>query len=288
MREMGLYVASGKTKIKSSEEVIKELAKGRNQISEIEAHIASKQPERIEQAVHLLKDFFLELVNDSQKFNDRQFRFCVNRFKRLYVTGVGKDVQERVISEVLQRLISMPESTDVFVDYLSLFPDHEEIQRVVIDFLDGPYNIYAWQEMLLLELLIRSNLKDDLRTRANQFASGILDAGKHPACKTKAYVLCGKNGTYADRRDIRSKFVHEEREDVKRSIVVAIQEMRADERNHFYQSISKEARGIGQITEYIQSLPKPTYYYYNPPNPYDVLLPDDSDDLYELGSEYFV
>jgi len=289
MREMGLYISSGKTKIKKTADVLGELTKGRNQINDIESDIDSAKPERMNLAAQKMKDFFLQLVNDPKEFNDRLFRFCVNRFKRLYVTGLGLDIHDRVVQEVVQRLDSMPESTDIFVDYLSLFTYNEFIQVSTLNFLESPYNIYPWQEMLLLELLVRLNLSGDNRLRANQYANSVIVSNKHPACKAKAYILLGKNGTYAERRDIRSHYDQEDRESVKRSIIVAMQEMKADERDNFYKSISNESRGVGQIINYVQTLPEPTYDYYNPPSPYDVIPADyDSDDLFDLGSEYFV
>ena len=289
MREMGLYVASGKTKIKKASDVLGELTKGRNQIRDIETEIDSSDAERMNLAAEKLKSFFVQLVSEPQDFNDRLFRFCVNRFKRLQVTGLGGDTHDRVILEVLMRLTTMPESTDVFVDYLSLFTDNELIQVSVLDFLESPYNIYPWQEMLLLKLLVRVNLLPDLLLRAKQYANSVIVTNKHPACKARAYVFLGKNGTYAERRDIRTRYFQESDESAKRAIIVAIQEMRAEERNYFYKGITDESRNIGQIIGYIQNLPEPTYDYYNPPSPYDVIPPDyDSDDLFDLGSEYFV
>lgn len=289
MREMGLYVASGKTKIKKTADVLGELTKGRNQIKDIESDIDSADPERMNVAAEKMKLFFLQLVNDPLEFNDRLFRFCVNRFKRLYVTGLGLETHERVIYEVIQRIGTMPESTDIFVDYLSLFVDNEFIQSSTLDFLESPNNIYPWQEMLLLELLVRLNLSAGLCLRANQYANSVIIGNKHPACKARAYLLLGKNGTYAERRDIRSHYDQEINESVKKSIIVAMQEMRADERNNFYKGISGESRNLSQIIDYVQSLSKPTYDYYNPPSPYDVNSQDyDSDDLFDLGSEYFI
>lgn len=289
MREMGLYVASGKTKIKKTTDVLGELTKGRNQIKDIESDIDSANPERMNLAAEKMKVFFLQLVNDPQEFNDRLFRFCVNRFKRLYVSGLGLDTHDRVIHEVIQRIGTMPESTDIFVDYLSLFVDNEFIQSSTLGFLESPDNIYPWQEMLLLELLVRLNLSPDFRLRANQYANSVIIGNKHPACKARAYLLLGKNGTYAERRDIRSHYNQEVDESIKKSIIVAMQEMRADERNNFYKGISGESRNLGQIIDYVQSLTKPTYAYYNPPSPYEVTPPDyDSDDLFDLGSEYFI
>jgi hypothetical protein len=129
----------------------------------------------------------------------------------------------------------------------------------------------------------------DLLLRAKQYANSVIVTNKHSACKASAYVFLGKNGSYAERRDIRSRFSQESDESAKRAIIVAVQEMRAEERNYFYKGITDESRYIRQIIGYIQNLPEPTYDYYNPPSPYDVIPPDyDSDDLFDLGSEYFV
>lgn len=289
MREMGLYIASGKTKIKSTSDVMRELMKGRNQIKEIEADIDSANPDRMNQAAEKMKNFFLQLVDEPQELNDRLFRFCINRFKRLFISGLGMDIHERVIQEVVNRLGIMPESTNIFVDYLSLFSDNEFVQESALDFLESPYNIYPWQEMYLLELLVRVNLTPDIRIRANQYAYSVIETNKHVACKAKAYLILGKNGTYADRRDVRSHYHQEECEIVKRSIIVAMQEMKTSERNNFYNGISSGSRGIGQTINYVQELSKPIYDYFNPPKPYDVIPQDyDSDDLLDLGSEYFV
>ena len=183
----------------------------------------------------------------------------------------------------------MPESTDVFIDYLSLFPNNRDLQACILDFLEGRFNIYPWQEMQLIELLIRMNISPDLKLRVTQFSNTVISDGRHPAGKSKAYVLLGKNGTYAERRDIRSRYAQEDRFDVRRSIITAIQEMRTDERNHFYQSAVNDSVGINMTIDYIKSLPNPLYHYYNPPHAFDVITPDfDSDDLSDLGSEYFI
>ncbi len=289
MREMGLYVSSGKTKIQKSAHVIGELSKGRNQIKEIETEIDSGNSERMSLAAEKLKSFFLQLVGEPQDFNDRLFRFCIHRFKRLQVTGLGGETHDRVISEVLSRLITMPESTDVFVDYLSLFKDNESIQFAVLNFLESQNNIYAWQEMLLMELLVRLNITKENLVRSYQYANSVIEQNKHPACKARAYVFLGKHGSYAERRDIRSRYHQEKNESTRRAIIVAVQEIRVKERNYFYKGIADDSRSIGQIIDYIQNLSVPTYDYYNPPSSYKVIPEDyDSDDLFDLGSEYFI
>jgi len=289
LRKMGLYVASKKTAIRKTETVLTELEEGRQRMDSIEENLKSGDPERIDVAVGQLDEFFSELVSDPERFNDRHFRFCVHRFRRLKVSGLGGDTQARVRDEVLARLERMPESTDVFVDYLSQFPEDDRVQDSVLEFVEGRYNIYPWQEMQLLELLIRSDLERDLLQRVISVARACSDESKHPACRAKALVLWGKTGDYADRREIRSLYYDEVRPDVRRAILVAIQEMQVGERDNFYR-VDTTGRGAEKLTaEYIRSLSEPKYHYYQPPPGFELReLYDDSDDLDDLGDEHLL
>ena len=255
LRAMGLYVASAKTAIRKTDDVLTELAQGRERIAAIEEEIESQVPERLQKAASMLEVLFLDIINDPDHLNDRQFRYCVNRFKRLQVSGLGGDIHDCVISEVLHRLESMPYSTDVFVDYLSVFPDNHYVQNRVTDFVESPYNIYPWQEMHLLELLVRSNIAPEHCDRILAIARTVARSRlKHPACRAKGFLLCGKNGDYADRRDIRSCFYNEPREDVQRAIMVAIQEMQRGERDYFMRGISSASKSIAMTSKYVRSL----------------------------------
>lgn len=289
LQTMGLYVASGKTKIRTSGEVLRELHEGRDQISNIEDEIRTLLPEKLNKAAGLLVDYFKYLISDPTKFNDRHFRYCVNRFKKLHVSEIDYEVQDIVIDEILKRLYQMPEATDIFIDYLSLFPDNEKIQTLVLDFLESEYSIYDWQNMLLLELLIRSNISSQNLTRVIQFSNFIISSSCHPSVRAKAYLLYGKNGTYANRRDIRDKYSYEEREDIHRAIVFSLQEMQERERNYFYSQINGESTRLDWTVNYVNSLSNPTYHYFNPPSPYIPIHEEiDSDDFDDLGSEYFL
>jgi len=289
LRGMGLYVGSAKTAIKRSEEVLSELVEGRGRMRAIDQELQSRDPDRMEVASAILGELFLELVEDPSRFDGREFRFCVNRFKRLHVSGIGGRQHERVRDEVLARLESMPHSTDVFVDYLSTFPDDADVQTAILDFIDSPWNIYPWQEMHLLELLVRSNTGPDCLDRTLATARRIARGSGHPACRAKALILCGKTGDYADRRHIRAMYHDEPREDVRRAVVVAIQEMQQGERNSFYHEAAGDSAAVRSITEYVLALNAPAYHYYNPPRGYDVELPyEDSDDIEDLTSEDFL
>lgn len=286
LRSMGLYVASAKTAIRRTAEVLEELGEGRRRMTQIQEELNSGDAQRLEGAAVLVEQLFLELVGEPDRFDGRQFRYCVNRFKKLQASGLAAGIHGRVVDEVLARLASMPYSTDVFADYLSLFPGDSHVQDAVLSFLEGSYNVYPWQEMILLELLIRSDVCPEHSGRVLAVARASTDPSKHPACRGKAFVLWGKNGDYADRREIRAAYYDESREDVRRAILVALQEMQRGELDNFLQRITRHSGAILSTARYVQSLDRPIYHYYNPPAGYELQeLYDDSDDLDDLSSE---
>jgi len=283
LREIGLNVGAGKTFIRPTAVVLKELRSYAERMNSIEAEIRSGNPVRIEKAAVMLLAFINELLSSPEKFNDRSFRFCVNRFKKLKVNGLAIDSHERIANEVLERLTSMPHETATFVDYLSLFLESEFVQRRVIEFLESAYNIYPWQETLLLELLIRLDILPEYRDRALSIARVVARSNhKHPACRQKAFVFWGKNGDYADRREIRGRYYDESREDVKRAILFAIQEMQMGERNNFLSNVANDSTTIRTTAQYIENLGKPTYHFYNPPQGFDITESWDSNDIDDL------
>jgi retron-type reverse transcriptase len=283
LREMGLHVASGKTKVRRTDEVLQEMRDSSEQMNAIEEELSSRIPERLENAATMLEEFIESLIENPDNFNDRQFRYCVNRFKRLKVNGLAMGAHETVANEVLNRLYTMPYSTDVFVDYLSLFHESEDVQVRTIEFLEGPYNIYPWQELQLIELLIRLDIFFDYKDRALSIARTIArDTHKHPACREKAFIFWGKNGDYADRREIRGIYFDEPDEGIKRSILYAIQEMQIGERNNFFQGVVNDSDTIRMTAEYIRDINAPTYHFYNPPAGFEISEDWASNDLDDL------
>jgi len=280
LRDMGLYVASGKTSIKETSVVLAELREKSERMNLIETEIKSGVPARLEVAAQMLQEFIAELINDPEKFNDRQFRYCVNRFKRLKVNKLALDAHDNIANEVLNRLTTMPYSTDIFIDYLSLFSESENVQRRTIEFLESNYNIYPWQELLLIELLIRLEILPELQDRALSVSRVIARSNyKHPACRERAFVFWGKNGDYADRREIRARYHNETQEEIKRAILFAIQEMQTGERNNFLATASNDSTALKMTADYIQSLSGSLYHYYKPPSGFEISEDWDSNDI---------
>ena len=287
MRRIGLYVSSAKTRIRRAEEVVKELVGRREQVGQFEAAFGSRQRDQVEAIVGPFQELFASLVADPAH-DDRLFRYCVNRAKRLSAWGIGEEsFYEWCIDRIIDQLSSMPHCTDVFTDFLSLFPDHVRIHDAVLDFIGDPYSIYPWQQMHLLELLIRCDIVGHAKDRAVQSACALLSQKSHPACRAKAVILQGKNGTYADRRDIRELYPIDENIHVRRAILVGVQELDSDLRQMFYREVDSESLEISCTVDYLNSLQEPVYHYYNPPQ-FPELINDESDDLYDLGSDYFL
>jgi len=269
LRRIGLYVSVEKTHIYQSEEVLEQLDAGREEMNDIEAAFASRNQEVVEASVPTLVSFFkttLKRLDDKEPFSDRHFRFCIYRFALLTVLDRSTaGVQGKVIPEVLSRFRDMPHATSLFVGYLSCFPECEWAQDAVIDFLNGEANIYEWQEMWLLELLIRMDLSERNKKRVKKLGRRVLKEGKHPLCAAKAFTLLGKNGDYADRAEIKEQYFYEDSLVTKRGILMGLQELPPGQRRYFYRNCKGHAEEIDRTIDYLSALHTPMYHFFNPP-----------------------
>ena len=177
----------------------------------------------------------------------------------------------------------------MFALYLSLFPDVPEISERILRFLTSDYNIYPWQMAHLLEVLIRTvNPGAEVAEQCVELARGIRQSHNvHPFVRAKANILLGKLGDWAERREIRNSYYNESNLEVKRAILVAVQEMQGVERRHFYNNIQGENSDIERTVDYLKNLSCPKYHYFNPPDPEDFrdddyLRLEDSVDYYDI------
>jgi hypothetical protein len=289
LRTMGLYISSAKTFIKSSEYLINDISDRERKIDSIDTMLYSKNINKIQEASDLVVDLFMSEINNDSDFDDRLFRFCINRLKKLQATDLGGDIHETAIKEVLQRLITKPNETSTFVDYLSMFPDDERIQKKICEFLISEDNIYNWQEMHLLEYLIRSNLVSALDSEFIRYLRKVIEQN-NPWSSSKAMVFWGKNGSYAHRREIRELFSDDNHLIINRGLFIAIQEMNKSERDHFYDTSCNDDFETSYLVNFIKKMDNPTYHYFNPPTGYDIFFEEDydSDDLRDDMDYYFI
>jgi hypothetical protein len=292
LRLMGLFLSSAKTEIKPSEVVLEELDLHRSTMTEIDEAFRTKRNSQINDILPKLWELFDGIVkNDGGgKFRDRHFRFCIYRFRKLKAANMGEDFHPAVVNSVLERLKDMPHATDVFALYLSQFNQVDEIPEKIIRFLNSDANIYPWQEMHLLDVLIRllnpiGNIQ--LNEQALLFARGVCaNQNAHPACRSRSIILIGKLGDYQDRRRLRDSYDNEHDFEIKKAILIALQEMNNAERNHFYQSASEQSGASKVCVNFLLSLTEPIYHQFNPPvfegivDDLLVFADDDIDDIW--------
>ena len=284
LRRSGLYLSSGKTRIVPSELVLRELDAGRSTLNQIDEAFKSKSRNKIEAIIPVLQEFFFFTIRDENDFRDRHFRFCIYRYRRLKAFGIGGDIHRPVVDTVLDRLYNLPSATDIFALYLSLFPGVTEIPIGILNFLESDFNIYAWQEMHLLEVLIRilSPIESPITERARRYArTKCQSRDVHPSIRARANILLGKIGDWADRRNIRDYYYNENDIEVQKAILIAIQEMNAEERKNFYRNVQNSNEDIDSVINYLNGLDQPKYHYFNPPDPEDFV----EEDILRLGDD---
>jgi len=289
LRSMGLFISSAKTEIKESLIVLTDLLQRNEKLNQIDEELESRDEERITEISKEILNLVKENYQNGEIIDGRVFRFCINRLKRLKATGIEEEIHDEVIPIVLSSLSSMPSSTDIFVDYLSMFPNNEDIQRNVVDFINSEKNIYNWQEMHLINYLIRSNISTKNWSRWRNYFVELARSSDNLICSSYSIVLWGKNGDYSDRRDIRELYFNADNFK-KRSIVIGIQEMQKNERDNFYRENCQTDFDVRFLVNYLEKLSTPIYHYFNPPTGYEIFnydIEDDSDDIRFLNVEDF-
>jgi hypothetical protein len=288
LRKMGLYVSAQKTRIIESAKLNAEILPDGEKLKEIDKQLISRNPDLMEAASSDLFTYFESLLSKPNQIDKGIFRFCLNRFKRIAVTGLKETNHPVAIEACLSRLISNPDSTDVFKDYLAIFRQDDSIQLRVIEFLESKFNVYPWQSMELLQLLVRMEISSKLKKRIARLANMFVRLNRNSGEVGQAIILLGKNGNYASRDLITNMYTARNDEHVNKAIILSVQELTTNVKKRFFDRVANDSPRLLGMTNYVKTFQKPQYHFYNPPNPYPLTMVEDSDDLYELGSEYFL
>lgn len=266
LRDIGLDVNASKTEILNPQQVEQKLRDPRKQdMDTIATALNSRSKTLINFALPLLEDLFVRSFDDGDAFRDRHLRFslrCFVKLRKLYMN------REKEITSVSARLLdaleAQPGSADWFSWFFSSFP-LEDSKRRLVKFLKSDGNIYDWQEMQLLDSLLRfrSFTKDDL----SLFKGIAFDRNKHSLCRSKALLLVGKFGDNHDRYELRRIFHEETDSTIKRAIIIATQKLSIPERGTFYATIKRTKREHADLVEFVKALRTPLYYddYVQPP-----------------------
>lgn len=165
LRKKGLNVNSKKTQILDKNiaddqvKITEFLPNPDRTIEGIDSHMKRKKAEDIQQAIPMLRRKILELIRD-KKTQDREFRFCVNRFETLLRNDTLKEIIDvsEIIPRIIVELIEQPWSSDSFIKFLRCVHLNEEHFISLIEILSNPdKSVYEWQSYYLWQLLVSHN-----------------------------------------------------------------------------------------------------------------------------------
>jgi len=122
--------------------------------------------------VKLIEDAFL---NDA--FEKTHLNFALYRLSVLHNTGFNFN-KARIIKSIEQNFVSKPHHTGLFCNSLSMFSKDKNIPRFLISFLKSKDNIYEWQELKVLQTLLRFNFKAN-QPEINIFLDSARNSNKH-------------------------------------------------------------------------------------------------------------
>lgn len=267
LRRRGLDLNEKKTQILTLSQAEQQLRDPRRQDMDTLRTILSLGDERLIQKVGmpLLSDLFQRSFDSSNAFAHRHLRFAVNCFVRLREIYGGRDKEiEAVGMKLIDKLESMPGSTDTFSGFFSVF-HQDSFKKKLLKFLKGQANIYEWQEMCIVDSLLR--FQSFSQAELQVFRDIAFERDKHPLTRSRAMLLLGKFGNEHDRQDLMNKFNEEVDYLVKRAIIVATQQLSVAERNDFYSTVKQSDQEQAQLIDYVKSVKEPIYFDDYTPSP---------------------
>ena len=205
----------------------------------------------------------LQLANEAfynDEFEKRHIVFSLYRLGILYNSGFNFD-QSTILKNIKGNFISKPHHTGIFCDFLSNFENDNSLPIFLISFLESENNIYEWQEIKILQALLRFNFMAK-RNDIDFFLIKAKDANKNFVIRAFYFLLIGKYGNNRDRNLLIDIYNNEYSLNnyAKRAILLSVQELGKASRNDFYNNVHKtEEKEIILFIQYIKSLRNPIY-----------------------------
>jgi len=260
LRELKLNINAKKTDILVNEEIENKLFDPHHELMDfIDKAIDSGNHLLIENNV---KNSLLKLFVDSfgeDPFDQRHLTFSLFRLDILYNSNININ-EELIINYILDNIQSKPHHTDIFCTFLINFSTNKNIWDALIQFLQSEENIYEWQEMKILQCLLRFNIKLDKNER-EVIRTLCEDRNKHPIVGCFYILLFGKHCTNRERDIIIDMYNPADDNFRKSAILLAVQELGKASRNDFYSRIkSSDNEDISIFIDYIKTIKGPLYY----------------------------
>lgn len=263
LRKYKLNINAKKTRILRNEEIEKELFDPKKSILDsIQAAFDSKNVVKIQAVTPILvKDIFKEGFSNKNPFGKRHINFAIFRLSVLKMSGIDFD-EKNVVDLILQNFINKPEHADNFCSFLALYPRNKKIKKFLLRFLFSKENIYEWQELHILRALLEMQVKID-KALLKKLYKRFQDKNRHWANRSLYCLLIGKYGKNTDRELLIDEFDSAEFDELRKNIILSVQELGIDSRNDFYKK-AREKVWPEIFVDYVKNLKKPMYF-----RPYD-------------------
>jgi len=194
LRNVKLNINAKKTAILKGKEIEERLFDPhKSLLNMIETIMKSGDKKLIEEVVipPLLKVFEDAFSNDP--FEKTHLNFSLYRLSILHNSDFRFDTR-KIIEIIKGNFISKPHHTGLFCDFLSMFPEDEEIVKFLLSFLRSEDNIYEWRELKVSPTLLKFNVEMD-RSDIDFFIESAQNSNKHYAVRAFYFLLSGNTVT---------------------------------------------------------------------------------------------
>lgn len=260
LRELKLSINAKKTDILHRNDIENVLFDPQSNLMTVTDEIMNSGDRELIQTLvvpSLFKLFEGALSNDP--FEKRHLNFSLYRLDVLRNSGFDFD-EDKVVQMILENLEKRPHHTGIFCSYLENFAEDSKVWDNLFSFLTSEHNIYEWQELKILQCLLKFKVKPSKKD-VDVLLHLCQDRNKHPVVSSLYILLVGKHGSNRDRDLIVDMYNHDSHEHRKMAVVLAVQELGKASRNRFYGRLKRtESQEIGRFVDYVKSLQNPLYY----------------------------
>jgi len=259
LREVKLNINAKKTEVLMEREIEKLFDPRKLQLNMIDKLMRSKDRKLIEKIVipALIELFHASFLNDP--FEKTHLNFALYRLRVLHNSGF-RFLTEEIIKGIKENFVSKPHHTGLFCSFLSMFPKNKDIVRFLIRFLKSEDNIYEWQELKILQAVLKFSVKFN-RSEICFFIKSARDSNKHFGVRAFYFMLAGKYGDNRDRDLIVDCYNNKYEIYLKMGIILAVQELGKGARKRFFSRVKgHEDSEMDRFITYVKSLSRPIYF----------------------------
>lgn len=268
LRDIGLDINKSKTRVLSKEAATKELLDPLSvDIDNANKLVRTKRSTNVKKAMPILMKIFQRCLDRDNPFYQRHLSFFINRLILLR-KYLSRSLITKTTNLFTSKFESLPGCSKEISRFCRYFPCQLSKNRI-ISFLRSKDNIYEWQELWLLDCLLRCNIRTIKTADLNHFDEIAQDRRRHLLCRAKAILLIGKFGDQHRRHDLMVSYAGENDTIIKRAIVVACQQLSSAERNNFYSNIKTDPE-VSYSVQYVESLRRPKYCEEEDWKPFDI------------------